>query len=327
MPLLIATDEAGYGPKLGPLVICASVWRYPADCLPRAFDPLKETCIHCQAGKVRIDDSKKIFIAGKQRNGSLATVPDVILRAAAGWACQPHPLRETKRWLETIVPLDWVSVNAAPWLFARVDSEVVDHPQADQSLVSHWSSQGAQYLGCLVRLITPAAFNEAIHRGMNKADLLTEATCELVMSVLMQWQNDEGPMTVISDRHGGRAYYAAPLQQVFTDGLPVVISENKQDSRYQLRHTIEGCRDVELDWSFRVGGDSFAPVGLSSIIAKWIREYSMAGFNQFIASHLPADKIVRPQQVILKMPRVFVQDVKDAGLGQLFKTHSFERLR
>lgn len=29
MPCLIATDEAGYGPNLGPLVISASVWEVP----------------------------------------------------------------------------------------------------------------------------------------------------------------------------------------------------------------------------------------------------------------------------------------------------------
>ena len=31
MPYLIGTDEAGYGPNLGPLVIAATVWRVPCD--------------------------------------------------------------------------------------------------------------------------------------------------------------------------------------------------------------------------------------------------------------------------------------------------------
>ncbi len=29
MPYLLGTDEAGYGPNLGPLVISASVWEVP----------------------------------------------------------------------------------------------------------------------------------------------------------------------------------------------------------------------------------------------------------------------------------------------------------
>ena len=29
--LVIATDEAGYGPKLGPLVIAGTVWRFEED--------------------------------------------------------------------------------------------------------------------------------------------------------------------------------------------------------------------------------------------------------------------------------------------------------
>jgi len=36
MGVLIGTDEAGYGPNLGPLVITASVWEVPGD--PRNFD-------------------------------------------------------------------------------------------------------------------------------------------------------------------------------------------------------------------------------------------------------------------------------------------------
>ena len=31
MGYLIGTDEAGYGPNLGPLVVSASVWRVPDD--------------------------------------------------------------------------------------------------------------------------------------------------------------------------------------------------------------------------------------------------------------------------------------------------------
>ncbi len=214
MPLLIATDEAGYGPKLGPLVICASVWHYPANGFPTAFDPLKETHHHSQAGKVRIDDSKKIFIAGKKNNTPL-TVPAVILRAAACWAGQPHPLRDTKRWLETVLPLDWESVRQTHWLFDREYNAGEEDQLADQLLIDHWSSQLLEYRGCVVRLITPERFNQAIHRGLNKADLLTESTCELVSSALTKWSVDEPDVTVISDRHGGRTYYAVHYSRCF----------------------------------------------------------------------------------------------------------------
>ena len=44
--LLIATDEAGYGPKLGPLVIVATAWSIPGDdleteALTERFAPLR----------------------------------------------------------------------------------------------------------------------------------------------------------------------------------------------------------------------------------------------------------------------------------------------
>lgn len=326
MPLLIATDEAGYGPKLGPLVICASLWQYPADQLSTTFVPLKVACHHIQAGKVRIDDSKKIFIAGKKTSNSLS-VPDAILRSSACWAGQPHPLRDTRRWLESVLPLDWQSACETPWLFDHVCNRVEDHPQADQSLIDLWSSQGALYRGCLVRLITPARFNAAIDRGLNKADLLTESTCELVASALTKWGVNEAEVKVDSDRHGGRTYYAAPLQQVFSCSVPIILSETKQDSRYQVRHRIHDQLEVSLDWSFRVGADSFPPVGFSSIVAKWIREFTMAGLNRFIAKQLPPGKAIRPTAGYPEDAARFIREVHEAGMSRLFKEHCFERLR
>ncbi len=63
--LLIATDEAGYGPKLGPLVIVATAWRVPcesliAEELANLFSPLQNprSCSGCQ---VLVDDSKAVY--------------------------------------------------------------------------------------------------------------------------------------------------------------------------------------------------------------------------------------------------------------------------
>jgi ribonuclease HII len=51
---IIGTDEAGYGPNLGPLVITATVWESPADDLSFLFEPLKH------AG-ITVADSKKLY--------------------------------------------------------------------------------------------------------------------------------------------------------------------------------------------------------------------------------------------------------------------------
>ena len=59
--LLIATDEAGYGPKLGPLIVAASMWRIPTstateDDLAERFSLLREP-ISIGDSRVVIDDS------------------------------------------------------------------------------------------------------------------------------------------------------------------------------------------------------------------------------------------------------------------------------
>ncbi len=313
-------------------MICATAWHWPDSQSPAAFDLLQQTFLHGQAGKVRVDDSKKVFVASKKNSAQVISVPDVIVRASARWAAQPHPLAETRAWLQAILPLDWRSALKEPWLFtsrytgdSEYGSDAADSD--DQALIQHWASGGIQYLGCMVRLITPSAFNQAIQRGLNKADLLTESTCQLVAQAIERWAIQDDTITVISDRHGGRTYYAAPLQQLFSASVPMIISETAQDSRYRLTYCGPTNRERILDWSFRVGGDSFAPVSFASIIAKWIREYSMAGLNDFILGQLPSGHALRPTAGYPEDATRFIREVQSAGGQQIFQQHCFIRER
>src|SRR5712691_8515278 len=70
MPLLIGTDEAGYAPNLGPLVISATAWdiddRIDDD---RLYDALEEVvCVlprDAHASRVAWADSKVLYTAGQ----------------------------------------------------------------------------------------------------------------------------------------------------------------------------------------------------------------------------------------------------------------------
>ena len=66
MPFLIGTDEAGYAPNLGPLVISATVWEVAADWLDdRLYKPLKKVVCNCaakaHAARVAWADSKALY--------------------------------------------------------------------------------------------------------------------------------------------------------------------------------------------------------------------------------------------------------------------------
>src|SRR5262245_7789876 len=81
MGLMLGMDEAGYGPKLGPLVVTVTVWEVPGP--PREFDlwgamtdvasqtPTKEPL------KLHIADSKQVYSPGK----GLAALERAVLSA------------------------------------------------------------------------------------------------------------------------------------------------------------------------------------------------------------------------------------------------------
>ena len=76
--LLIATDEAGYGPKLGPLVIVSTAWQIPGDHLGEdelkaLFAPLREPCV-CGESTVVVDDSKVVYTPAAGLNALHAVV-------------------------------------------------------------------------------------------------------------------------------------------------------------------------------------------------------------------------------------------------------------
>ena len=73
MPFLLGTDEAGYGPNLGPLVISASVWEVPEgvrgdelyERLQTVIAPAAARSAKAAGQRVAIADSKVLYQSGK----------------------------------------------------------------------------------------------------------------------------------------------------------------------------------------------------------------------------------------------------------------------
>jgi hypothetical protein len=79
--LLIGTDEAGYGPNLGPLIIAATAWQVP-EALKEAdlYTPLRGAVARdATDGLLAIADSKALYKPG----GGLATLEHGVLSATA----------------------------------------------------------------------------------------------------------------------------------------------------------------------------------------------------------------------------------------------------
>ena len=107
--LLIATDEAGYGPKLGPLIITGTAWEvqgHPGrESLEELFAPLRERNL-CGENSVVVDDSKAVFKPSSGLAGLHA-----VMSACMHWCERPE---------ESLVDaLPWLAAAAlVPWALA-----------------------------------------------------------------------------------------------------------------------------------------------------------------------------------------------------------------
>lgn len=282
--LLIATDEAGYGPKLGPMVVAATAWTIPGDGLSHdqidAFFSGLRSPAKIGDVKIKVDDSKAVFKPG----GGLAALHAVV--SASHHACGQSPST-----LASVLPIiaadDCDAIATTPWL-GELSGEMFLELDQTKPLIDAWHATGIGLIDVQTRIITAATFNDAIRGGANKADLLAASTLGLAQKLIHK-HPDHREVVVYCDRFGGRRYYADVLQQIFDDAFPSVIAESSQRSAYRI--PIDGR---VIDIAFTVKGDRFTPVALSSMHAKYLRERMMESLNSYFQRLHRSNTPLRP---------------------------------
>ena len=289
--LLIATDEAGYGPKLGPLVICATAWKLPngaAESDSASFFAAMSEQRDVGGIPVVVNDSKQVFkpkSASKSAASSDQATPDnlVGLHRTVSIA---NRLREQSAgkiagdfstWVRSVAGQDTEAILQTPWLNKQPTIEFDLGDEIDE-VVDHWSQSNLELHGVSMRIIPAAKFNAMCASGMNKADVLSESTLGLVRELIDAESSDSETVRVFCDRHGGRRYYAGVIQHVFENSAVQVIDETKIESAYRI-----ASGDLDTTIRFTVKGDAFTPVAMSSLYAKYVRERMMQTFNQYFA--------------------------------------------
>ena len=302
MAFLIGTDEAGYGPNLGPLVIAASVWHVPGDDCdvdlyqslspwitsgspstsrsrsgsPRHADKSLDTTGVTRAGDelpLCVADSKQVYRPGAGLQG----LERGVLSAAAA-------LFDTTAndWLELLAQLcpDAASQSSTlPWHQRHNPSiPTAISPQQLAADRSRWrqlgEATGIRLVALRAAMIFPEDFNRDVARLNSKGLLLSETTLDLVADCVTPLSQE--PIRIVCDKHGGRNHYGALLQSRFNAGLVRVATEGRQLSQYDV-----GTSDQPIEIRFQVGGESFMPSALASMTAKYLRELAMAAFNAF----------------------------------------------
>ncbi|MEL6107992.1 MAG: hypothetical protein AAFU85_18355 [Planctomycetota bacterium] len=282
---MIATDEAGYGPKLGPLVVCASVWKIDESRFETSFERLS-TPLKLGKSSIVVDDSKAIFRPSSARSSNDEGYGKLESVAVAG-ARWSGLARDRVSLASGFAPTDVLSLRESPWLadFAKESVAI----EGVEPIIEHWKEGDARLEAIEARVITARAFNQWCGGGANKSDLLSHLTLDLVRRRLDALGDTDERISVYCDRHGGRRFYAPPLQATFEDSLIAVGSETKTQSHYRVPY---GERPFEI--RFTVKGDSFAPVAFSSMVAKYLREKAMESLNRYFVSRHAGDRALKP---------------------------------
>jgi ribonuclease HII len=305
MPFVVGTDEAGYGPNLGPLCVSASVWEIDDGIDPTAlYKQLRRVVANCvdRAGKKRVvwADSKAVYknCCGMDHleRGVMAALALVDrlpsdwrqlwqglnsqhVSATAATNCEPSGCRSAFAELpwhveySASLPL-WM--NGPEWMSAEHLAELADCLRAGMAAV------GVRLIGLLCRAVFPDEFNDLVSTR-NKADALSRVTLGLISDALDLI--DSGSVHVFCDKHGGRDRYLPLLQSQFPEDWIEVRQEGSGASVYRF-----GNEDRPIEIGFHVAGERFLPVALASMTAKYVRETAMRPFNEFWCARIPGLK-------------------------------------
>ncbi len=287
MPRIIGIDEAGLGPSLGPLVVAATVWDVPASLLQT---PTGEWDLYqwlaaavCSTpgtpDRVCLTDSKKLHQSasgiGRLERSAVPLLAACLTPGQSPAATTLGPV------LAQLVPEDWLAEGASPWhdcvqavQLPRGNALATLAPQCGR-LHAVLQETGIVLRGIAVLAVEARAFNRRLSTGLNKSSLLSRASMQLLSRL---WNVDgEIPQMVCCDRHGGRMRYADVLSWLPGDDLSLCQLETPETSRYR-----RGGTTIE----FSTRAERFLPVAAASIIAKYVRESWMEGFNDFWRNHV-----------------------------------------
>jgi hypothetical protein len=304
MAYLLGTDEAGYGPNFGPLLISATLWSAPDDVdAPTLFDRLNRVIsptLHDAGGRITMADSKAIYSPDRgPKNLERGLWP-----ALAQLGKRPESWRDVWQSLapEAIEPMRALPCYADYNAPAPSAANLAELDAAADFLREGLASAGVQLLAVKSRAIFAGEFNRLVEQNGSKGLMLSRETLSLAASLLETLPN--GRIALTCDKHGGRNRYGDLLSERFPDWFVEIHGEGPKQSVYRF-----GPAERRIEFCFRVRAESCLPVALASMASKYLRELAMQAFNQFWQAETPN---LRPTAGYPLDARRFRADIADA---------------
>lgn len=250
--IIIGTDEAGYGPNFGPLVVSASIWETPDENFSGLTNELN---LH----GISIGDSKKLYHGG----GSLAPLEQGVLALLSGGKIDRNSVFDRHE-LERIP----VSANG---------ERTEESARIFETASRH---HGIRFREVRSRSVFPEEFNRLLNRCDSKGALLSDITIGLVAEIVSVFPEDR--YLFLCDKHGGRNRYLDLLAAFFPGEMIWIDRESRESSVY--RFSVE---NNSVEFRFVAKGESNFPVAVASMISKYRRELAMIALNEFWREKIP----------------------------------------
>ncbi|MEZ6183515.1 MAG: hypothetical protein R3F62_00720 [Planctomycetota bacterium] len=267
-------DEAGYGPKLGPLTVGYSAFRVvdgEGDLYTRLFPAARREPKGDPHG-VWVADSKKV----KPRKDGVKLLEYAVLGFWASRTALPATLGEFLQLLgqDPAYPTPWLSALGAGALPGLAWGGEIEQRAAKIREVG--GAQGVEFLGFGARVLSAAQLNQLYRRLPNKGEVLSEQFVGLLRQLRAA---HPGRLVVVADKHGGRSAYARLLGTAFPHCPIEIDAEGQARSAYRVA-TPQGPLWV----SFRQEAEDFSlATALASMLCKYLRERGMLAFNGWFA--------------------------------------------
>ena len=301
--LLIGTDEAGYGPNLGPLTVTATAWEIPEGVEPASL--LEEFSKVVTNAPTRGD--QRLFVAdSKQVYSSGDGLEDLEVAVLAFLRTLDCPVSTIDELCQGISGANFTTLyqeeawNSTPGKSLPCDASEDHILEWQQTLADVMLQKQIRLLGIRSRIMFPKEFNQRVAESDSKGVVLSNATMELVRELVDQFTDDDASVFVVCDKHGGRNRYDELIASHFDDQFVFRMEEGRERSRYRMGR-IEFC--------FRTRAEELLPVALSSMVSKYLREVLMHQFNEFWATHVPG---LKPTQGYPVDAKRFRDDIAEA---------------
>ena len=281
MAVVAGIDEAGYGPRLGPLLVSAVAFEVPDEavgqCLWERLAPAVGRSLRDRE-RIAVDDSKRLF---NQAMGP-RHIERTALAFAAAIGLEPATFREL---LDAVAELA-DEPDAYPW-YAGADFGVplaAERAQVAADARRLRQAPGARFLEVRALPVLVREYNRMVDSVGTKSATLFLKTAALLSRLWQRW-GDAG-LVVHVDKHGGRDRYGLLLHQTFFGSRVKVLREGRDASVYEVA---DGARRMQVGF-YRQGDSRHLPIALASVYSKYLRELFMRGFNAWWTQRVPGLK-------------------------------------